>query len=154
MKELDDKSGVKDDVVGRIVRAKNQRAMVDCTDANNNTPLSEAASKSLLLYLALAVPAISYITYELVTAFNAFTAGVPYLLVTEIIFNLLKSRFNRSLFEAGQPNLSNISRKKVAATQKLASSGSIVAIYWLLLHLDFFCGGAKTLMSGFKNVQI
>jgi len=48
VKELDDKSGVKDDVVGRIVRAKNQLATVDCTDANNNTPLSEAASKSLL----------------------------------------------------------------------------------------------------------
>jgi len=45
VKELDDKNGVKDDVVGRIVRAKNQRAMVDCTDANNNTPLSEAASQ-------------------------------------------------------------------------------------------------------------
>lgn len=47
VKELDDKNGVKDDVVGRIVRAKNQRAIVDCNDANNNTPLSEAASKSL-----------------------------------------------------------------------------------------------------------
>ena len=46
MKELDDKNGIKDDVVGRIVRAKNQRAIVDCTDANNNTPLSEAASES------------------------------------------------------------------------------------------------------------
>jgi len=45
VKELDDKNGIKEDVVGRIVRAKNQRAMVDCTDANNNTPLSEAASQ-------------------------------------------------------------------------------------------------------------
>ena len=45
MKELDDKNGVKDDAIGRIVRAKNQRAIVDCMDANNNTPLSEAASK-------------------------------------------------------------------------------------------------------------
>jgi len=43
-KELDDKNGTKDDAVGRIVRAKNQRAVVDCTDANNNTPLSEVAS--------------------------------------------------------------------------------------------------------------
>ena len=47
VKELDEKNGVKDDVVGRIVKAKNQRAIVDCTDANNNTPLSEAASKLL-----------------------------------------------------------------------------------------------------------
>jgi len=45
VKELDDKNGVKDDAIGRIVRAKNQRAIVDCMDANNNTPLSEAASK-------------------------------------------------------------------------------------------------------------
>jgi len=49
VKELDDKNGVKDDIVGRVVRAKNQRAIIDCTDANNNTPLSEAASKLLLL---------------------------------------------------------------------------------------------------------
>jgi len=44
VKQLDDKSGIKDDAVGRIVKARNQRAIVDCTDANNNTPLSEAAS--------------------------------------------------------------------------------------------------------------
>jgi len=44
VKELDDKNGIKNDAVGRILRAKNQRAIADCTDANNNTPLSEAAS--------------------------------------------------------------------------------------------------------------
>ena len=52
MKELDDKNGVKDDAVGRIVRAKNQRAIIDCADANNNTPLSEAASKLTTVLLA------------------------------------------------------------------------------------------------------
>ena len=59
MKELDDKNGVKGDVVGRIVRARNQRAIVDCTDANNNTPLSEAASK--LLLLACSVHNVGYV---------------------------------------------------------------------------------------------
>jgi len=44
VKELDNKYGIKDDAVGRIVKARNQRAIVDCTDANNNTPLSEASS--------------------------------------------------------------------------------------------------------------
>lgn len=45
VKELDDKNGVKTDAIGRIMRAKNQRALIDCTDANNNTPLSEASSQ-------------------------------------------------------------------------------------------------------------
>jgi len=49
VKELDDKNGVKDDVVGRIVRAKNQHAIVECSDANINTPLSEAGSKPLVI---------------------------------------------------------------------------------------------------------
>jgi len=44
VKELDDKNGVKTDAIGRITRAKNQRALIDCTDANYNTPLSEASS--------------------------------------------------------------------------------------------------------------
>jgi hypothetical protein len=41
---LDDKDGVGNDVIGRATRAKHLLAMIDCVDANNNTPLSEAAS--------------------------------------------------------------------------------------------------------------
>ena len=64
MKELDDKNGVKDDVVGRIVRAKNQRAIIDCTDANNNTPLSEAASMLLLLAYSLHNVCMRYVLLQ------------------------------------------------------------------------------------------
>ena len=45
MKELDDKKGVSDDVIGRALRRKHQMALVECEDAHNNTPISEAASK-------------------------------------------------------------------------------------------------------------
>ncbi|XP_002731762.2 IQ motif and ankyrin repeat domain-containing protein 1-like [Saccoglossus kowalevskii] len=45
LKEVDQedtKMGIKNDDIGRTIRAKHQLEMVDCTDANNNTPLSEA----------------------------------------------------------------------------------------------------------------
>ncbi|XP_076463070.1 IQ motif and ankyrin repeat domain-containing protein 1-like [Babylonia areolata] len=42
--ELDDKNGVGDDVIGRALRNRHQLAMVNCEDANENTPISEAAS--------------------------------------------------------------------------------------------------------------
>ncbi|XP_070557089.1 IQ motif and ankyrin repeat domain-containing protein 1-like [Ptychodera flava] len=47
LKEVDQedtKNGVKNDSIGRTIRARHQLEMVDCADANNNTPLSEAAS--------------------------------------------------------------------------------------------------------------
>lgn len=44
----DDKYGVgKDDVIGRALRAKHIMNVVECEDANENTPISEAASKEL-----------------------------------------------------------------------------------------------------------
>jgi len=51
VKQLDDDDGVGSDVVGRARRAKNLLAMVDCADANNNTPLSEAAGRQSWLQL-------------------------------------------------------------------------------------------------------
>ncbi|XP_029448139.1 putative IQ motif and ankyrin repeat domain-containing protein LOC642574 homolog isoform X3 [Rhinatrema bivittatum] len=41
--DLDTKNGVGYDEAGKVVRLRNQINMVDCTDANGNTPLSEAA---------------------------------------------------------------------------------------------------------------
>ena len=40
----DTDQGVGHDTIGRVIRAKHQLNMVDCEDANGNTPLSEAAS--------------------------------------------------------------------------------------------------------------
>ncbi|XP_071487017.1 IQ motif and ankyrin repeat domain-containing protein 1-like [Diadema antillarum] len=40
----DNSDGVGTDEAGRAIRARHQLAMVNCEDANNNTPLSEAAS--------------------------------------------------------------------------------------------------------------
>ena len=40
----DDKQGIGTDPMGLAIRAKHQLDMVDCEDANGNTPLSEAAS--------------------------------------------------------------------------------------------------------------
>ncbi len=48
--DLDSKAGLADDVVGRATRAKHQLTMVECEDANANTPLSEAASKTWATY--------------------------------------------------------------------------------------------------------
>ena len=45
MKELDDKNGVGDDVIGRGLRRKHQMALVECEDAHKNSPISEAASQ-------------------------------------------------------------------------------------------------------------
>ncbi|XP_069077025.1 IQ motif and ankyrin repeat domain-containing protein 1 isoform X1 [Pleurodeles waltl] len=42
--DLDTKNGIGYDERGKAVRLRNQLNMVDCTDANGNTPLSEAAS--------------------------------------------------------------------------------------------------------------
>ncbi|ELT90081.1 hypothetical protein CAPTEDRAFT_55409, partial [Capitella teleta] len=44
VKALDDEKGIGNDIIGRARRAKNILSMVDCEDANGNTPLSEAAS--------------------------------------------------------------------------------------------------------------
>ena len=44
--DLDAKNGISDDVIGRSLKTKHQMAIIDCEDANKNTPLSEAASKS------------------------------------------------------------------------------------------------------------
>ena len=44
MDKEDTDMGVAQDSIGRVIRAKHQLNMVDCEDANGNTPLSEAAS--------------------------------------------------------------------------------------------------------------
>ena len=50
VKNADDKSGVgTSDIIGRTIRSKNQMAMIECEDANNNTPLSEAAGERNIL---------------------------------------------------------------------------------------------------------
>ncbi|XP_066303591.1 IQ motif and ankyrin repeat domain-containing protein 1-like [Branchiostoma lanceolatum] len=43
VEELDNKNNVPHDMMGRTLRAKHILNMVECEDANNNTPLSEAA---------------------------------------------------------------------------------------------------------------
>ncbi|XP_035671647.1 putative IQ motif and ankyrin repeat domain-containing protein isoform X1 [Branchiostoma floridae] len=43
VEELDNKNNVPNDMMGRALRAKHILNMVECEDANNNTPLSEAA---------------------------------------------------------------------------------------------------------------
>lgn len=44
IKLIDDNKGVGHDLIGRVIRLKNQLAMVECEDSNGNTPLSDAAS--------------------------------------------------------------------------------------------------------------
>ncbi|XP_072045427.1 IQ motif and ankyrin repeat domain-containing protein 1-like [Amphiura filiformis] len=47
LKETDNEDteiGIGHDTIGRVIRAKHQLNMIDCEDANSNTPLSEAAS--------------------------------------------------------------------------------------------------------------
>lgn len=45
IKLIDDNKGVGHDLIGRVIRLKNQLAMVECEDSNGNTPLSDAASE-------------------------------------------------------------------------------------------------------------
>ena len=45
MKEIDDKNDVGHDIIGRAIRNKHAMALIECEDANSNTPLSEASSK-------------------------------------------------------------------------------------------------------------
>ena len=45
--DLDDKAGIGHDETGKAIRARHQLSIVDCEDANGNTPLSEAASTIL-----------------------------------------------------------------------------------------------------------
>ncbi|XP_064623057.1 IQ motif and ankyrin repeat domain-containing protein 1-like [Lineus longissimus] len=42
--DVDTQAGLKNDVIGRALRNKHLQEMVDCEDANENTPISEAAS--------------------------------------------------------------------------------------------------------------
>ena len=44
VKEQDDKDNIGDDVIGRNLRAKHIMNVVECEDANENTPISEAGS--------------------------------------------------------------------------------------------------------------
>lgn len=41
---MDDKNNVGHDVIGKNLRDRHMLSMVECEDANENTPLSEAAS--------------------------------------------------------------------------------------------------------------
>ncbi|XP_041039290.1 IQ motif and ankyrin repeat domain-containing protein 1-like [Carcharodon carcharias] len=41
--ELDSKTGVGDDEMGKVIRQRHQLALTDCTDVHGNTPLSEAS---------------------------------------------------------------------------------------------------------------
>lgn len=45
VKDLDNKSGVGNDLIGEATRAKHLMNMVECEDAHGNTPLSEASSE-------------------------------------------------------------------------------------------------------------
>ena len=45
--DLDDQIGIGHDETGKAIRARHQLSIVDCEDANGNTPLSEAASTVL-----------------------------------------------------------------------------------------------------------
>ena len=47
MSDLDDKNGIGDDVIGRALRNRHLLSVVNCEDANENTPISEAASMCL-----------------------------------------------------------------------------------------------------------
>ena len=49
--DLDNKNGVGDDVIGRSLRTRHIMAVIECEDANENTPLSEAASKNWICQL-------------------------------------------------------------------------------------------------------
>ncbi|XP_012942165.1 IQ motif and ankyrin repeat domain-containing protein 1 isoform X2 [Aplysia californica] len=42
--DIDTKNGIGNDVIGRSLRTKHLMAVIDCEDANGNTPLSEAAN--------------------------------------------------------------------------------------------------------------
>ncbi|CAC5367262.1 Putative IQ motif and ankyrin repeat domain-containing protein LOC642574 homolog [Mytilus coruscus] len=44
VKELDDKNNIGNDVIGKNLRDRHLLAMVECEDANENTPISEAAN--------------------------------------------------------------------------------------------------------------
>ncbi|XP_072364012.1 IQ motif and ankyrin repeat domain-containing protein 1-like isoform X3 [Scyliorhinus torazame] len=41
--ELDSKNGIGNDEMGKVIRQRHQLALLDCSDAHGNTPLSEAA---------------------------------------------------------------------------------------------------------------
>jgi len=43
--EADKKQGIGDDVIGKAVKAKHIMNVIECEDANENTPISEAASR-------------------------------------------------------------------------------------------------------------
>lgn len=44
--DADNKKGIGNDVIGKALRARHLQNVVECEDANENTPISEAASKS------------------------------------------------------------------------------------------------------------
>lgn len=50
VKELDDKNNIGNDVIGKNLRDRHLLAIVECEDANENTPISEAASKSFYIH--------------------------------------------------------------------------------------------------------
>ena len=45
VEKCDDELGIGHDTVGMAKRKRHQMDMIDCEDANGNTPLSEAAGK-------------------------------------------------------------------------------------------------------------
>ena len=49
---VDDRLGVGHDDMGKALRARHQLGIIDCEDANGNTPLSEAASMSFHVLIA------------------------------------------------------------------------------------------------------
>ena len=53
VKEQDDKDNIGDDVIGRNLRAKHIMNVVECEDANENTPISEAGSMRYYFVLFL-----------------------------------------------------------------------------------------------------
>ena len=52
VKEQDDKDNIGDDVIGRNLRAKHIMNVVECEDANENTPISEAGSMTFFFHFS------------------------------------------------------------------------------------------------------
>lgn len=47
--EVDNKNNIGNDVIGKALRTRHLMSIIECEDANGNTPLSEAASESVIL---------------------------------------------------------------------------------------------------------
>ena len=49
---LDNEAGIGNDVIGQALRNRHKMAIINCEDANENTPISEAASQCTWVYFS------------------------------------------------------------------------------------------------------